>query len=124
MLYKAWMVVGANGNAVFLDHTRAMEYAGQHHGIVITLTNHTPNVVDVPFREIYVKEAPNNLSDIRQEGKAVIERCEQLHEDTSASSGSSSSSGNTCQTNVACGDSCACTATEMEPSPSTSNNPL
>ncbi len=41
MIYRAWMVVCNKGTAVFLDHTRAMEYAAKHHGIVVKLVGQT-----------------------------------------------------------------------------------
>lgn len=41
MVFRAWGVVCPKGNAVFLDHTRAMEYAAKHHGVVVKLLGQT-----------------------------------------------------------------------------------
>lgn len=37
MIFRAWGVVCAKGRAVFLDNTRALEYATKQHGIIVKL---------------------------------------------------------------------------------------
>lgn len=71
MKFRAWGVVCEKGNSVFLDHTRAMEYAAKHHGQVVDLSSE------------YVKETSNNRYSVGQTGQDDKPRTEQLSENPS-----------------------------------------
>ena len=113
VIFRAWGVASPKGNAVFLDHTRAMEYAGKMHGVLVDLST-TYNV----------QETRDYSYDIRQEGQAVVERCELIPEESSCN-GTGSKSCRAGATDIStCGNSCSCTTEGLEQSASTGDNPL
>jgi hypothetical protein len=111
--FRAWGVVCEKGNSVFIDHTRAMEYADKHRGILVDLSTF-----------YNVKAAQHNSPSVRQEGTASCEGYKLLHEDTSTTSESSSGSGNSCETNATCGNSSVGASETMEQGLSPCDNPL
>lgn len=104
MIFRAWGVVCPKGNAVFLDHTRAMEYAGQQHGILVDLSRS------------YEQETQNNSPNIRQEGQASLERAEFIHEISPITGESSKSCRAGAEDISSCGNSCSCTTEGLEQS--------
>ncbi len=94
-LYKCYLVDCVKGPAIFLDHTKALEYVGKHGGILVTMTG-SINHVQTP---------QHNSSNIRQEGQASEPRAQLIHEDPPDTSQSSTSNGQPSKDILACGDS-------------------
>jgi hypothetical protein len=76
------MVVCNKGNAVFLDHTRAMEYAAKHHGIVVKLMGKLDGIPESIHENGYVEKAhhqqagegsPGNREEQGDCGRALVQ---------------------------------------------------
>jgi hypothetical protein len=118
MLFKAWGVICSKGPAVFLDHTKAMEYAGKHHGSVLPLRN-------FPYTDAtYVEKTQHNGIDIRQAGEIASERSEQLYPYPPIAEESRMCSGPAEPLLLACGNSSPCETQGLEQSTQDSDDPL
>lgn len=67
IIFRAWGVVSPKGNSVFIDQTRAMEYAGKHHGQVVDLSRS------------YEQKTSNNSHPVGQTGEDDKSGTKQLY---------------------------------------------
>jgi hypothetical protein len=115
-MLQNWMVVCRRGWALFLEQTRAEEYAAMHNGVVHHM---------VPSTEYSrVKEAPDISVDIRQERAAPLTRNQQLSKDTPTDGKVCSGSGAASKAVSACRDSGPCKAEGLDKGPQNGGHTL
>lgn len=111
MRQVVYLVECLKGDAIFLEHSRADEYAIIYKGTVVPFYRH-------------VQETPNNSSNLRQEGQAASSGSEQLPKDTSPNGESISGSESASEAIPACRDCSPGEIEGLEQGPSHCGDPL